>query len=87
MDRTRDKQLESIRIPVVVEPAAGETTQHQCAMEQAADFSAETTQHQSVMEPAAAENQDASQEIDQHQESRRRARLVQRPARFQDYFM
>ncbi len=55
---------------VVVEPAAGETTQHQ-----------------SVMEPAAAENQDASQEIDQHQESRRRATLVQRPARFQDYFM
>lgn len=43
VDRTRDKQLESIRIPVVVEPAAGETTQHQCAMEQAADFSAETT--------------------------------------------
>ena len=58
-------------------------------VEPAADFSGETTQHQCVIEPVAVEeeNQDASQEIGHYQESHRRARPVQRPVRFQDYFI
>jgi len=58
-------------------------------VEPAADFSGETAQHQYVMEQVAVEkkNPDASQERRQHPESHRHARLVQRPAQFQDYFM